>query len=66
MRLYVDYHQLNKITIKNKYLLPRIDDLMDQLRGAVVYSKIDLKSCYHQIRVKVEDIQKTTFRTWSL
>jgi len=63
MRLCVDYRQLNKSTIKNKYPLPRIDDLMDQLRGAVVYSKIDLKSSYHQIRVKVEDIQKTAFRT---
>jgi len=62
MRLCVDYRQLNKFTIKNKYPLPRIDDLMDQLRGAVVYSKIDLKSGYHQIRVKAEDIQKTTFR----
>jgi len=47
MRLCVDYRQLNKITIKNKYPLPRIDDLMDQLRGVVVYSKIDLKSGYH-------------------
>ena len=63
MRLCVDYRQLNKITIKNKYPLPRIDDLMDQLRGAVVYSKIDLKSGYHQIRVKAEDIQKTAFST---
>jgi len=49
MRLCVDYRQLKKITIKNKYPLPRIDDLMDQLRGAVVYSKIDLKSGYYQI-----------------
>ena len=59
----MDYRQLNKITIKNKYPLPRIDDLMDQLRGVVVYSKIDLKSGYHQIRVKAEDIQKTAFST---
>jgi len=65
MRLCVDYRQLNKITIKNKYPLPRIDDLMDQLRAVVVYYKIDLKFGYHQIQVKAEDIQKTTFRTRS-
>jgi len=63
MRLCVDYRQLNKVTIKNRYLLPRIDSLMDQLVGAEVFSKIDLRSGYHHIRVKAEDISKTVFRT---
>ena len=63
MRLCVNYRQLNKVTIKNKYPLPRIDDLMDQLVDAHVFSKIDLRPGYHQIKVKDEDIQKTAFRT---
>ena len=57
----MDYRQLNKLTIKNKYPLPRIDDLMDQLNGASMFSKIDLRSSYHQILVKAEDVEKTAF-----
>jgi len=63
MRLCVDYRQLNKVTIKNQYPFPRIDDLMDQLVGVEVFSKIDLRSGYHQIRVKAKDISQTAFRT---
>ena len=63
LRLCIDYRQLNKVTIKNRYPLPRIDDLFDQLRGARVYSKIDLRASYHQLRVRDTDIPKTAFRT---
>ena len=63
MRLCIDYRQLNKVTIKNKYPFPRIDDLFNQLKGATVFSKIDLRSGYYQLRVKDTDILKTTVRT---
>ena len=63
LRLCIGYRQLNRITIKNRYPLPMIDDLFDQLRGVRVYSKIDLRSGYHQLRVRETDIPKTTFRT---
>ena len=63
LRLCIDYRQLNRVTIKNRYPLPRIDDLFDQLRGARIYSKIDLCTSYHQLRVRETYIPKTAFRT---
>nr|GEU70245.1 putative reverse transcriptase domain-containing protein [Tanacetum cinerariifolium] len=62
-RMCIDYQKLNKLTVKNRYLLPRIDDLFDQLQGSSVYSKIDLRPGYHQLRVREEEIRETTFRT---
>ncbi|GKC08839.1 putative reverse transcriptase domain-containing protein [Tanacetum coccineum] len=62
-RMCIDYRELNKLTIKNRYPLPRIDDLFDQLQGSSVYSKIDLRSGYHQLRIKEKDIPITAFRT---
>ena len=63
MRMCIDYRELDKLTLKNKYPLQRIDDLFDQLRGAGVFSKMDLRSGYHQLRVRREDIPKNAFRT---
>ncbi|GJZ37724.1 putative reverse transcriptase domain-containing protein [Tanacetum coccineum] len=62
-RVCIDYRKLNKLAVKNRYPLPRIDDLFDQLQGLSVYSKVDLRSGYHQLRVREEDIPKTAFRT---
>ena len=63
LRLCIDFQKLNKYAIKNKYPLPRIDDLFDQLRGANIFSKIDLRVGYHQVRIEKENIHNTAFRT---
>lgn len=63
IRLCVDYHSLNKVTIKNKYPLPKIKDMFDQLNGAKVFSKIDLRSGYYQLKIRPQDIPKTAFVT---
>jgi len=63
LKIFIDYRQLNKVTIKNMYPLPRIDDLFNKLKGATMFLNIDLRSGYHQIRIKQEDIYKTNFQT---
>ena len=63
MRMFIDYWRLNQVTIKNKYLLPRIDELFDQLQGAAYFFKIDLRSGYHQLRARESDVRKIAFRT---
>ena len=63
LRLCIDYKKLNRVTIRNQYPLPRIDELFDQLQGSRVYFKIDLRSGYHKLRVQKSDVPKTVFRT---
>ena len=63
LRLCIDYQKLNQVTVKNKYPLPRIDDLFDQLQGAGIFSKIDLRLGYRQLKITEQDIPKTAFRT---
>jgi hypothetical protein len=62
-RMFVDYISLSDVTVKNKYQLPRIEDLFDQMRGARIFSKIDLRSGYHQMKIRPSDIPKTAFAT---
>ena len=62
LKLCIDYRQLNKVTVKNKYPLPTINDLFDQMRGAKVFSKIDMGSNYHQVSIKDEDVHRETFK----
>ena len=63
LRMCIDYRQINKVTVKNRYPLPRVKDLFDQLKGASFFSKIDLRSWYYQLRVKEGDVPKTAFKT---
>ena len=63
LRLCIDYRELNKVTIRNQYPLPQIDDLFDQLQGARVFSKIDMRSGYHQLKIQLEDVPNTAFKT---